>query len=77
MKKTGTSTHRTSTPQHMKKIIISIFTLIAISSQAQPQRTITLDQAIEEALQNNGSIKASQYHLEAQQAIAKDVVRPP
>ena len=48
MKKTGTSTLRTSTRQHfnMKNIIISIFTLIVISSQAQPQRTITLDQAI-------------------------------
>ena len=71
MKKTGTSTHRTSTPQHMKKIIISIFTLIAISSQAQPQRMLTLDQAIEEALQNNGSIKASQYRLEAQKQLQK------
>ena len=71
MKKTGTSTHRTSTRQHMKNIIISIFTLIAISSQAQPQRTITLDQAIEEALQNNGSIKASQYHLDARKQLQK------
>jgi outer membrane protein TolC len=73
MKKIGTSTHRTSTRQHfnMKNIIISIFTLIAISSQAQSQRTLTLEQAIEEALQNNGSIKASQYHLDAQKQLQK------
>jgi len=71
MKKTGTSTRRTSTPQHMKNIIFSIVTLLAINSQAQPQRLITLDQAIEEALQNNGSIKASQYHLEARKQLQK------
>jgi heavy metal efflux system protein len=71
MKKTGTSTRRTSTPQHMKKILISILALLAINSQAQQQRTITLDQAIEEALQNNGSIKASQYHLDARKQLQK------
>ena len=69
-RETGTSTHRTSTRQHMKNILISIFTLMVICGQAQ-QRTITLDQAIEEALQNNGSIKASQYHLEARKQLQK------
>ena len=68
MRKAGTSTR-----QHinMKKILISILTLIAISSQAQPQRIITLDQAIQEALQNNGSIKASQYHVDARKQLQK------
>jgi heavy metal efflux system protein len=70
MWKTETSTPRTSTPQHMKNILIFIFTFLAICGQSQ-HRMVTIDQAMEEALQNNGSIKASQYHLESRKQLQK------
>ena len=54
----------------MRNIIISILTFIAISSQGQ-QRAVTIEQAITETLQNNGSIKASQYNVEARKQMQK------
>src|SRR5688500_15542686 len=54
----------------MRNIIIFILTFIAISSECQ-QRTVTIEQAISETLQNNGSIKASQYNVEARKQMQK------
>ena len=54
----------------MKKIITFILTLTAFYGQSQ-HRMVTLDQVIEEALQNNGSIKASQYQVESRKQLQK------
>jgi len=54
----------------MRNIIIFILTFIAISSQCQ-QRAVTIEQAITETLENNGSIKASQYNVEARKQMQK------
>ncbi|HEX6226823.1 MAG TPA: TolC family protein [Chryseolinea sp.] len=54
----------------MEKVFILIFAFTATCSQAQPS-VVTLEQAIEYALQNNGSIKASQYQVDARKQLQK------
>ncbi len=54
----------------MKKIVIVILTLIAFNSFCQTN-TLSVEKAIEEALKNNISIKASKYEVEARRQLQK------
>ncbi|HTF18921.1 MAG TPA: TolC family protein [Chryseolinea sp.] len=55
----------------MKKILILLFTTASLAGVAQQQPSFTLAEAIETAIQHNGSIKAAVYEVESQKELRK------